>query len=294
MKKMFYILLVLLPVVASSQNNTSHLLGVFDRAELSKEPYNEWFDKNYANYTPNQQIIDELKKTNLKDITLTVFLGTWCGDSHREVPRFLKMLDALGFPSSSVKLIGLNNADTVYKQSPAREERGLHIYRVPTFIVYKKGVEVNRIVELPVESLERDLLTIVSGKQYTPNYKSYLYVIRWWNEGLLTDDNVAHMGLVNQLKPLNLSIGELNACAQTYYYAGDNNSLKAATKLFQINCTLFPDSYIVYANYAKALSKMGDNAKALLMLERALELNTNAKMIKPLLELYDKFNYKAE
>jgi hypothetical protein len=41
---------------------------------------------------------------------------------------------------------------------------------VPTIIVEQKGAEIGRIIEFPVTSLEKDLLTILRKEKYQPNY----------------------------------------------------------------------------------------------------------------------------
>jgi hypothetical protein len=64
----------------------------------------------------------------------------------------------------------VSNHDTLYKQSPEHEERGLNILRVPTLIVYDNNNELNRFVEYPVESIEKDLLKMLSRLPYKPNY----------------------------------------------------------------------------------------------------------------------------
>ena len=56
------------------------------------------------------------------------------------------------------------------KTTPDTYENGLNITNVPTFIFYEKGVEINRIVESPIKSLEEDMLEILTGSSYKPNY----------------------------------------------------------------------------------------------------------------------------
>jgi hypothetical protein len=58
----------------------------------------------------------------------------------------------------------------LYKQSPEHEEAGRKILRVPTLIIESGGHEWGRIIELPVVSLERDLLRILRKDGYIPNY----------------------------------------------------------------------------------------------------------------------------
>jgi hypothetical protein len=98
-------------------------------------------------------------------------MGTWCGDSRREVPRIYKILDYCQVKRSQIQLIYLNNSDTAYKQSPGHEEQGLNIRRVPTLLIFRNQREVGRVVESPVTSLEKDILAIVSGQPYEHRYK---------------------------------------------------------------------------------------------------------------------------
>ena len=98
-------------------------------------------------------------------------MGTWCGDSKQEVPRFYKVLEACEFPEDQLTVIALSSKPYMYKKSPNHEEAGLNIHRVPTFIFYKDRKEVNRIVEHPIETFEKDMLNIVTKNDYKSNYQ---------------------------------------------------------------------------------------------------------------------------
>jgi hypothetical protein len=69
---------------------------------------------------------------------------------------------------TGVRLITLDRNKT----TPELFEKGLNITNVPTFIFYEKGIEINRIVETPIVSLEQDMLDILSRKDYKPNYSN--------------------------------------------------------------------------------------------------------------------------
>ena len=88
-------------------------------------------------------------------------MGTWCPDSRREVPRFMKVTGYLEFPADKVTFIGVDNA----KISPIENMRLLDIQRVPTFIIYKNNIEAGRIIENPVTSLEQDMVNILSRNE---------------------------------------------------------------------------------------------------------------------------------
>ncbi len=145
------------------------LLGRCNRFLLQREAYRSWFQTGYEQYANDQATTSALIPL-LKDITIEIFLGTWCGDSKREVPRMLKILDRAGVDSSRVQLIFVSNDPKMYKQSPQHEEAGKQIIRVPTLIVYEQKKEIGRIVEYPVVSIEKDLYTILTRQPYQPNY----------------------------------------------------------------------------------------------------------------------------
>ena len=93
------------------------------------------------------------------DITIKIVMGIWCPDSRREVPRFMKVIDAWKFPAAKLTFIGVDDA----KQSPVGEYLKLDIQRVPTFILYKNNIEAGRIIENPKTSLEQDMVDILAG-----------------------------------------------------------------------------------------------------------------------------------
>jgi len=144
------------------------LLGKINREGLTSNSFKNWFDKNYDNYTPNEELINALGNS-LNNYTIKLFLGTWCGGSKREVPRFYKVLDVASFPENQLEVIAVDRTPEAYKKSPTGEEKGLNIQKVPTFIFYKNGKEINRIVESPQATLEQDIKAIIDGK-YTPKY----------------------------------------------------------------------------------------------------------------------------
>jgi len=71
---------------------------------------------------------------------------------------------------NDLKLVMVGNNDSLYKKSPQHEETGKNIVRVPTIIVEQKSVEIGRIIESPITSLEKDLLVLLRKEEYQPNY----------------------------------------------------------------------------------------------------------------------------
>jgi len=143
------------------------LIGKESRQALTQAPFNSWFSKNYDAYPIKETVTPKLKKA-LKGVELTTFMGTWCGDSKRETPRMLKILDVADFKEKDFELITVDRS----KKKPTEYTTGNNIIRVPTFIFKRDGKEIGRIVERPVESLEADMLKILNGEPYKHAYEN--------------------------------------------------------------------------------------------------------------------------
>ncbi|CAG2532063.1 Thiol-disulfide isomerase or thioredoxin [Maribacter dokdonensis] len=156
------------------ENQQPFLLGKITPEALSAKTYKTWYLPNFSNYKADTEKI-KLIKEHLNAYKILIFMGTWCDDSKREVPRFLKILEQAEYPNENLKIIALDKRKEAYKKSPQGEEWGLNIRRVPTFIFYKNGREINRIIETPITSLEDDILKIVSQQVYLPNYGTSLH-----------------------------------------------------------------------------------------------------------------------
>src|SRR6056297_1283244 len=150
------------------KNNQKILVGKIDERGLSHSTYKTWYQKNYDDYALDENTISEFSE-KLSTYHIKLFMGTWCGDSKREVPRFLKILYNGKFPMDRLQMVAVDVRKNHYKKSPTGEEWGLQILRVPTIIFYKNGREVNRIIETPNKTLEKDILDIIYGNPYIPN-----------------------------------------------------------------------------------------------------------------------------
>lgn len=141
-----------------TQNDGKMLLGDQLKDQFLKEPYSEWYVKEHAEYAVDNKAISELKKAKINSYNIVVFLGTWCEDSHRDFPRFMKILDEVHYPEGKLKLIAVNRK----KESPSGDESRYNISKVPTIIVEKYGKEIGRITEMPTTGyIERDLVDIL-------------------------------------------------------------------------------------------------------------------------------------
>ncbi len=243
------------------------LIGKINQEGLRSANYANWFEKNYQEYQPNTETL-KLVGEQLKNYEIKLFMGTWCGDSRREVPRFYKILDELNFPMTQLTSVAVSRAADLYKQSPDHEERGLNIHRVPTFIFYKDGVEVNRIVERPVASLEQDIAQIIEGT-YIPHYYGISLL-----DALVAKPNFYELAQskLPELKPLVSSMYELNTYAK---FLTANNLKDRALEVYRLNTLMFPDQPRTFQNYAKALGIRGNREAAIAALDAGLKKHPN-------------------
>jgi hypothetical protein len=138
---------------------STFLLGYFNPRQLYSYPYSTWYYKGFDEYKVDNEAFNKLIEISKGEITIKIVMGTWCPDSRREVPRFMRILNMWQFPLDKVTFIGVDNA----KLSPVGEYDKLEIHRVPTFILYKNNIEAGRIIENPITSLEQDMVNILTG-----------------------------------------------------------------------------------------------------------------------------------
>lgn len=255
------------------------LLGHCAYGMLQGNNYKEWFMKSYNNYKVDTAIALQIKPLLAKK-TIEIFLGTWCGDTKREVPAMLKILETAGCDTNYIKLIFVNNADSVYKQSPQHEEKAKFIHHVPTFIVYENKKELNRIVETPIVSLEKDLLAVLNKNVYAPKYKALLAWKKEKNTDKLMGDERLN-ALAARYKNICLHAGEFNAYG---YVLMSNKKMIEALNVFKLNVLLYNTNANIFDSLAECCYKMGNKAEAKMYYEKVLELNPKSENAKMMLE----------
>ena len=149
------------PHAIDFSDQSTWLLGYFNPDRLATAPYSLWYINEYDEYKFNSDFINKLLDFSKDNIAIKIVMGTWCPDSRREVPRFMRILDLWKFPVSMVTFIGVDKS----KLSPDGESGKLNILRVPTFIIFKNNVEAGRIIENPATSLEQDMVNILTGNE---------------------------------------------------------------------------------------------------------------------------------
>lgn len=137
-------------------NGESMLLGpmtqqaLFDHFTIFREYYDA--------YVPKDETV-ALLTTYPHPTDVRIFVGTWCIDSKRHLPPFLRIVDSTANPRLTYSLFGLDRTK--------RDADGIAIRygitRVPTMIFFQNDREIGRITERPTESVERDMVKILFG-----------------------------------------------------------------------------------------------------------------------------------
>ena len=125
--------------------------------QLVSNYWKEIYYEYYHNYVVDEVIISKVPALT-ENIKITIVLGSWCIDSKKQVPAFLKIIDMLDFNYENITIIGVDRN----KKSKTANIDNLYIEYVPTFIFYRDEKEIDRIIESPVETLEMDILKILS------------------------------------------------------------------------------------------------------------------------------------
>jgi len=142
-----------------NSNSKMILNGISTQAILAGNKNFNWFDEEYSNYVPNQGIINSLKPLK-NDIKVLIIAGSWCGDTQRELPRFFKIMNSIGVPNNQIEMIMVD----VNKKTAAFNISVIQVSNIPTFIFFKDGKELGRIIEKPIVTLEDDLAKLLQIK----------------------------------------------------------------------------------------------------------------------------------
>lgn len=136
---------------------SSHMLT----GPTSPEPlrsYDEKWEAAFAGAAPSPDASRALASVPAGGHVLVVF-GSWCGDSRREVSRFVKALDLAGKVPFEVEWIGVDRQ----KHADGFDAATLGIRYVPTFIVSRGGKEIGRVVESSPGGIETDVGALLRG-----------------------------------------------------------------------------------------------------------------------------------
>jgi len=145
-------------IITTNERGEKVVIGRIKSEELLRH-FPE-YRRNYLNYYPDSSAVRFLQSWS-PPVKILLFIGTWCSDCRREVPKLFKTLDMA--KNSQIKL------DIVAIDRGKRDAENLMgkygIRYVPTFVILYRQREVGRIVEHAKVSIEQDLVTILKQIQ---------------------------------------------------------------------------------------------------------------------------------
>ena len=146
-------------MVTKDKDGSKMLVGTFTRDALMNDPAFSWFKTGYNKYKPATVPVSVISKLS-KSITIEVFGGTWCSDTHELLPAFYKVMDAAHISDAQITLHLVNREKKAKDGSTDKYK----IVSVPTFVVMINGVQAGRVVESVKKSIEADIAEILTDK----------------------------------------------------------------------------------------------------------------------------------
>ncbi|MBO6793004.1 MAG: thioredoxin family protein [Balneolaceae bacterium] len=133
---------------------SSQILGTTTAEELRST--HRIFDIYTNRFQPDSasvQFFNDLKVP----IDIKILFGTWCHDSKREIPAFIKTMEMVENELITYELIGVSRK----KSEPENRNELYDLQYTPTFIIFLAEKEIGRMVEESTESIEKDLVEII-------------------------------------------------------------------------------------------------------------------------------------
>ena len=142
--------------ITDEETGEPMLIGTTTREAFDDTSFSKWWYPAYDDYDIDISTADSLKDA-LQSIDITVVMGTWCSDSRYEIPELYKIFDYVNYSTDKINLICVDRD----KNGKTDEVDALDIELVPTIIFYEDENELGRIVEMPKDTMEKDMLKIL-------------------------------------------------------------------------------------------------------------------------------------
>lgn len=152
----FLSLTVLATAARAAEPSSGDTVGETNRAAV--EAKHERWKQALADAKPDAAVAKKLVTAG-KGARVVVYLGTWCGDSRREISRLWKAIElGGGKPAFNIQYIALDRdmAAPGFTVPP-------ELKYVPTLVVTKGGKELGRIIESAPMGIETALLGLLEG-----------------------------------------------------------------------------------------------------------------------------------
>lgn len=111
-----------------------------------------WFESGFSAF--HVQSVDTTNKDTWK---VTIVAGTWCSDTQRELPKWVKILKERRIPQSNTQILLVDHA----KSNPWFSPWSMDITNIPAIIFYKNGQEIGRLIEQTGNNTEHEIDSIL-------------------------------------------------------------------------------------------------------------------------------------
>jgi hypothetical protein len=169
-KKIGQVGFILIAILIASCGSTKPVLtdeATKEKMILGKCTWSDWKkNADWSSYHDSTYNADSLSMVKLKtlasssDLSFKLFVGSWCGDSKSQVPKWNHVFARTNIDWQRVSLFGVNRSK---REVSGKAERN-KIVRVPTLVVFRANTEIGRVIEYPKESIEKDLVGILDKK----------------------------------------------------------------------------------------------------------------------------------
>lgn len=146
-------------IVKDPKTGQDIFVGYVNVEGLKGDIFKEYYIKGLTEYMPNDSTVQECKKL-MDGVSYRIIMGTWCSDSQEEVPRFLQVLLTAEVDVLKPEIMEIISVDR-NKEAGDVNIKKYDIEKIPTFIIYRNGKEIGRIVERFNNRPETDLLEIL-------------------------------------------------------------------------------------------------------------------------------------
>ncbi|WP_448546668.1 thioredoxin family protein [Thalassotalea fusca] len=136
----------------SSSNDVDDAIGHVTTGGIKSEF--KTFNDNYQTFQLTSEDAERVANWP-ENINVSVYFGTWCHDSQREVPKLFRIAEA----SLNVQFSWIALDRT--KSDPQSLAKLAGVKFTPTIVVYNNEHEIGRIIERPKVSLVDDLEKII-------------------------------------------------------------------------------------------------------------------------------------
>ena len=147
-----------LPYEVNKEYSGSKIVtGEFPKSVLQLDPdMKSWYAMNYAGYTVDTTLLSSIDSL-FGGCHAVIIMGTWCGDSKHQIPHLIKIFDEAKIDSTQYEIHGVDRT----MKSPDNYGEKYAVKFVPTIVFTKEGKEIGRIVEMPTETLEKEIVKIL-------------------------------------------------------------------------------------------------------------------------------------